>query len=98
MVTITVQAEIRRAFVNEKIELPARTKDGVARPAMTFQKQYYNAEINGEPCMLRVRDTMEIDRTFQKGAVVEVDFNTVSVESDTSQINIIAIRPVKPVK
>ena len=94
MVTITVQAEIRRAMVNELIKLNARTKDGVQMPASEFRKKYYNAEVNGEPCLLRFRDNIVVPEDLQKGQLVEVDFNTVSVESDTSQFNVLAIRPV----
>ena len=94
MVTVTVRAEIRRAFVNEPVKIGARTKNGVQLAAMEFNKQYYNAEVGGEPCMLRVRDTLEIDRTLQKGQIVDVDFTTLSVESDTSQIHVVAIRVV----
>jgi len=95
MVTITVNAEIRRALVNEKISLPARTKNGVQMPASEFLKRYYNAEVNGEPCVLRIRDNVKIPEDLQKGQMVEVDFNTVAVDSDTSQINVLAIRPIK---
>ncbi len=91
MVLHKATAEIRRPFTNELIKIPARTKGGVALPAMEFSKRYYNAEIDGEPCMLRVRDNITVPVDLVKGALVSIEFATCEIEGDVSQIYVTSI-------
>lgn len=97
MVKFFARAEIRHAFVDELVNIPARTKDGRQLPAMSFQKRYYNAEIDGEPVLLRVRDDVaeKVPRNLVKGDDVSVSFSTVEVEGDVSQIYVLGIEKAK---
>jgi len=79
-------AEIRRAFVSEQVNLPAMTKNGTSYPARQFLKEYYNAEMDGEAVLLRVRDNPSVSRDFKKGDIVVAVFEQVEVESDISQM------------
>ena len=96
-VKFTKVAEIRRVFVDELVKIPARTKNGQHLDAMEFRKMYYNAEMDGEAVLLRVRDGVEIDRGHVKGDMVEAVFDEVGVESDVSQMYVKELRPVSSV-
>lgn len=86
MVKFFQTAEIRKSFVNELVKIPARTKNGQKLDAMEFNKRYYNAEIEGEPCLLRVRDSVMVNTEFKRGDIVTVFFGTCEVEGDVSQV------------
>jgi|GEM_PF-6812608 len=87
-------AEIRREFVDELINLPARTKNGQQLAASTYRKRYYNAEMDGEAVLLRVRDGVDVPLTLKKGDEVRVVFEQVGVESDVSQMYVNSIVPI----
>jgi len=91
-------AEIRRPFQHDRVKLPARTKNGQQLPAMEFDKDFYNAEMDGEAVLLRVREGMPISKDFKKGDMVVATFEEVGVESDVSQMYILSLTPVKGAK
>lgn len=89
-------AEIRRSFVDETIEIPARTKNGQKLDAMTIKKRYYNAEMDGEAVLLRVREGVPAPLDLKKGDMVLATFEQVGVESDVSQMYVIKLDVVPP--
>lgn len=95
MITCKVRAEIRTAFHNEKIEIGARTVNGVLMPAKSWVKRYYHAEVDGIPCMIRSREENKIPEDLKKGQMVIVSFSKLEVDSDVSQIWATSIELVK---
>lgn len=98
MVQITVPAEIRRDFVDERISLPARSKNGQLVAASEFRKRYYNAEVNGEACILRCDEKYNVPLDLHRGELVEVDIYSMDVESDVTNFRVSAIRRKETVK
>jgi hypothetical protein len=97
MVVIKQVAEIRGDFHDELISLEARTVGGVQKPAFSFKKRFYNAEIDGQPCLIRFRDNVTVYPGFKKGDQVEVQFTTLEVEGDVSNLFAVKVDPVHPV-
>lgn len=93
MIIFKAKAEIRAPYFEEEIKLEARTVNGVLKPAFAFWKRYYNAEIDGSPCMLRFRDGAKVQKDLKKGDLVDITFNAVEIDNDTS--NIFAIECAK---
>ena len=92
MVTLTVSAEIRRDFVDERVSLPARSKNGQLVAASEFRKRYYNAEVNNEACLLRCDEKYNVPMDLHRGEIVEVDIYSMDVESDVTNFRVSAIR------
>ena len=92
MVKITVQAEIRRDFVDERISIPARSKGGTLVAASEFRKRYYNAEVNGEACLLRCDEKFNISTEFHRGDMVEADAYQMMLEGDVTCFRVDSIR------
>lgn len=95
MVVFTCVAEIRASFHNEQINLEARTVGGVVKPAFSFKKRFYNAEIEGQPALIRFRDNVQAPEDLVKGQLVKVQFTAVEVDGDVTNIFAQQIEPVK---
>lgn len=86
MITVKVQAEIRTEFYDEQISLPAKTVNGVQVAPRSWRKRYYHAEVNGVPCMIRLREGVPAPENLKKGQIVTVGFSRLELENDVSQI------------
>lgn len=91
MVTVKVQAEIRRDFVDERVSLPARSKNGQLVAASEFRKRYYNAEVNGEACLIRCDERYNVPMDLHRGDMVELDVYSMEHDSDVTSFRVSAI-------
>jgi len=98
MVTVKVQAEIRRNFVDERVSLPARSKNGQLVAASEFRKRYYNAEVNGEACLIRCDERYNVPTDLGRGDIVELDVYSMEHDSDVTSFRVSSIVRVQKAK